>query len=190
MILNTKTPMHNLVNTILRQRWVWIIIPGLLLGCDLINRNNESTVNDWDGVAVPLAIINSNLPGNTYARLYMDEGATPLREQIVTTDGSQATVTFANVEVPAGSHSFTIRFENQSSSFGLVELARAQSPAVDLAPSSTSDLSEFFINDNYYFTDTDSDHVTNLDELIAGSPPDDDVCVVGVSKIGFCSLGT
>lgn len=193
MILSTKIPMRNIVNTILRQRWVWIIIPGLLLGCDLISSDNRSTMNDLDGVAVPQAIFDSNLEGNTYARLYMDSGTTPLREQIVATDGtlnSDDTVTFNGVGVPAGSHTFTIKFEYVpiGSDVSIV-LATATTPTVDLAPGSKTTLSEYFTAGNYSFIDSDEDQVSNLKELIAGSPIDDDVCVIGVSLIGHCALG-
>jgi len=171
---------------------VWIIIPGLLLGCDLINSNSESTVNDWDGVAVPLAIFDSYLPENsTFARLYMDVGTTPLQElkplqqQTVRTDNSQSTVTFSGIGVPAGQHIFTITFVNNSETFGEIELARADGEPVDLVPGPNPILNFTGV---YTFTDSDGDQISNLNELIAGSPPDDDVCVLGVSLIGRCTL--
>jgi len=171
----------------------FMLIPMLALvivGCGSPIGNNNTNEKNASRVSIPKSIQALALPVDTTsftANLFLDEGTSAIASATITMDGTQKSVDFNDIAVAVGTHNFTIKFEVKTANYGLI-LASALSDTITITAGSSQILN--FNRKNYNFDyDLDSDLVSNFDEIEAGSPPDDDVCVLGVSLVGYCSIG-
>lgn len=158
-------------------------------GCGVLDDDEQSHVtlignsNSNNGIHVPgaIRIATDADPAQLSGTVTVDGGQPhPLT---ISSDGISATIEISNL-LP-GEHEFVIAFFYDIGEGVQVTLAQAVKN-VSLEPGSNA---LNFIDSDYRFDfDNDQDQVNNLEEIVAGTDPNDDVCVVGVSKIGACTL--
>ncbi len=160
--------------------------------CQSPDANTNQNTDNSSRVAIPMSLQTLALPTDTTsftAKLFLDGGTTPIATSLpIATDGTQPMVSFTNITVATGMHTFTIQFEVETTSYGLTVLATAPSDSINVTAGSSQVLNFDLGNYNFNYDD-DNDLVTNIDELDAGTPPNSNVCYTGVSILGSCALG-
>jgi len=161
-------------------------------GCDSQSQNDISINNPGtpSQFVIPPALRSFALPTDTTAysaRLYLDDASSPIATSPIATDGSDTTVSFDNITVAVGTHTFTLKFQLETSKFGTTILATALSDTIIIKAGTASTLN--FEITRYVYPDDDNDLVPNIDEIAAGTPPTRDDCYVGLSFLNRCRLG-
>lgn len=174
---------------------ILLILPFLFYGCSAED-NNEGDVSKTGGeISIPSAIRGAALPAGAtlIAKVYIDyvdDSSTPVDTQNLTLPVTD-NVEFTLSGISLGDHRFTVIFEytDDPEFSGTFELARGVSDVVTIVAGSNPGIT---LDDAAYDTsaDDDNDTVPNITELDMRSNPGDDVCVIGVSKIGNCTLDT
>ncbi|MFV2057251.1 MAG: hypothetical protein ACC707_12335 [Thiohalomonadales bacterium] len=186
--------MWNSVRLLLRSQkiavyYITIVLIFLIAGCSSESDDSKTDKIAMSGIAIPNSIQALALPSNTSsftANLYLDDASEPLASATIAI-GNQNTVGFNNIDVSTGMHSFRIEFILVTADYELT-LASVRSDSIDITAGSSNVL-DFQISNYNYDYDLDNDRVTNIEEIAANSPPNNDKCVLGVSLIGHCKLG-
>ena len=170
--------------------FLWLFISLFLSLVSACSNGPSENVDSGSsqGIAIPTAISRLALPTDTVsftAAIFLDENASPLASKSIA--NGETTIGFSDLEVPIGNHTFTLKFRLETKDYDIL-LATSVSNPVEITEGSNQSLS-FDINNYNYNYDNDSDLVLNIDEIKAGSPPDKDTCVIGVSYLDHCSLG-
>ncbi len=144
---------------------VYFSLTGLT-GCD----NTDDPANNNEGIAIPVAIATVALPaGSTLvANLYVDKEIMPEPVDFQTVNKGESTVSFVDIPVTPGRHTFTLEFTYELGEEPPIILASANLQK-DLAPGSSTPVN--FIEDDYIYPDDDEDNIDNLTEIENGSDP-------------------
>jgi hypothetical protein len=164
-------------------------------GCSGDDKNEQGVSKTAGEISIPSAIRGAALPSGAtlIAEVYIDyvdDSSIPAETQNLTLPVTE-NVQFTLSGISLGDHRFTVIFKytNDPEFPGTFELARGASEVVPIVDGTNPGIT---LDDAAYDTsaDDDNDTVPNLTELDMRSNPGDDVCVIGVSKIGSCSLDT
>lgn len=117
---------------------------------------------------LPTPLQSAVLPpdGTLVGQIFVDDTSTPAAEKSHSTD--VVTIEFL-FESPTGLHTFSIKYIFQDAQWGDIELTSGTSDAIDV---NNGDVHDLVIADAAYtYPDNDSDGISNLQEVINGTDP-------------------